>query len=192
MAPNRPIATAIGQTEEDLAVQQAYLALARRLRHLERRIYGFWPVPGTSGLGEVPLHLGRALASLGIRVGLVEPRNRWRNGLAHDKLSVSVLGEAMDVLAPGCAGTPNVGAIVEETLTFARGRYACILLDLSGLELVDVLEVALVPEVSIVLFVAQGQIGEFALARIRRRLPAERVLGAVLMDEESRDHLTVA
>jgi hypothetical protein len=70
-------------------------------------------------------------------------------------------------------------------LDLVRDRYSCILLDLSGLDLADAHEVALVPGVGIVLFVAEGEIGEFALAKIRRRFPADRLLGAVLVNGKS-------
>ena len=75
----------------------------------------------------------------------------------------------------------SLSATIEQTLALVRGRYACILLDLSGLDIAGAHEVALVPGLGIVLFVAEGRTGEFALAKIRRRLPADRVIGAVLV-----------
>jgi len=37
-----------------------------------------------------------------------------------------------------------------------------------------------------VFLVAQGEINQFALARLRRRIPTERLLGAVLVESRPR------
>jgi hypothetical protein len=84
----------------------------------------------------------------------------------------------MDSIIPVWA--QDLGSTFDLTLAYVGDRYSCILLDLAGLDIGGVQEVALVPGVGIVLFVAKGRIGEFALAKIRRRLPAERLIGAVL------------
>jgi hypothetical protein len=173
--------------QSDLSIQQACLVLARTLMQLHRPVYALWPVPECPGLGQVPLRLGKALAAFAINVGLVEPRDRWRSGLTtEDRVSVLAASDAVDSLVPVGTTKSSVVAVIEETLAFARGRYSCTLLDLSGLDLVAAHEVALIPEVATLLFVARGQIGEFALARIRRRFPAERLLGAVFMDVQVR------
>jgi hypothetical protein len=179
MTPTQTAAASATQSEEETAAQQAYLILARRLRGLGQPICGLWPVCENMGFEDVPRHLGRAVASLGISVGLVAPRERWRADLPQTQLFISAIGEAIDSLTPVWAR--SLSATIEQTLALVRGRYACILLDLSGLDIAGAHEVALVPGLGIVLFVAEGRTGEFALAKIRRRLPADRVIGAVLV-----------
>jgi len=183
MTPTQTAAASTAQSEEEVATQQAYLILARRLRALNQPICGLWPVSENMGLEDVARHLGTALASLGSRVGLVAPREHWRDDLPQTQLFISAIGDALDSLTPVWA--QSLGTTIEQTLALVRDRYACILLDLSGLDLAGAREVALVPGVGIVLFVAEGQIGEFALAKIRRRFPADRLIGAVLVNGKS-------
>ena len=99
--------------------------------------------------------------------------------------SIATESDGLDLLTPVRTDRANDSVILDGTLAFARGRYACILLDLSGFNLTEAREVAAVPSVSIVLFVAQGQCSEFALAKARRRFPAGRLLGGILMEVAS-------
>jgi hypothetical protein len=172
--------------DENVAAEQAYLTLARRLRQLGKPILGLWPVPVSLVFDELPRQLARALASLGVAVGLVAPRARWCDDPASGRLRVESLGESVDSLTPVWSGRPNPAAVIEQTLALVRDRYACVLLDLAGLDVADAHEVALVPGVAIVFLVAQGQINQFALARLRRRIPTERLLGAVLVESRPR------
>ena len=172
--------------EENLAAEQSYLTLARRLCQLAQPILGLWPVPVTMVFGELPRHLAKALASLGVAVGLVAPQARWCDDASRGQLLVSSLGESVDSLRPVWSGKSPPAAAIEQTLTLIRDRYACVLLDLAGMDVPDAHEVALVPGVAIMFLVAQGQINQFALARLRRRIPAERLLGAVLVEPQRR------
>jgi hypothetical protein len=174
------------RSEEDLAAEQSYLALARRLRQLGQPILGLWPVPVSMVFDEVPRRLAEALASLGVAVGLVAPRSRWGDDPARGQLRVERLCESVDSLTPVWSGKPPLAAVVEQTLALIRGRYACVLLDLAGMEAADTHEVALLPGVAIMFLVAQGEINQFALGRLRRRIPAERLLGAVLVETQQR------
>ena len=183
MTPAQTAAASAAPSEEEVATQQAYLILARRLRGLGQPIYGLWPVSKNMGFEDVPTRLGKAMASLGISVGLIAPREHWREDLPQTQLFISTIGDALDSLTPVWAR--SLGATIEQTLALVRDRYACILLDLSGLDLAGAHEVALVPGVGIVLFVAEGRTGEFALAKMRRRLPADRLIGAVLVNGKS-------
>jgi hypothetical protein len=183
MTPTQTAAASVAQSDEEVATQQAYLILARRLRDLGQPICGLWPVSENMGFEDVPTRLGKALASLGISVGLMAPRELWREDLPQTQLFMSAISEALDSLTPVWA--QSLGATIEQTLALVRDRYACILLDLSGLDLAGAHEVALVPDVGIVLFVAEGRTGEFALAKIRRRLEADRLVGAVLVNGKS-------
>jgi hypothetical protein len=192
MLPKNPMAATATPTEADVAVQQTHLVLARRLRQLNRPILGLLPFPAELRLENVPRCLGKALASLGVRVALVEPRERWRAGPTQAPLRVTAVDEAMDLLVPEWTERSNVCIVLEETLTVARDRYGCILLDLSGLDPVAAQEVAAIPDVGIVLFVARGKSSEFALVKARRRLSAKHLLGAVLMDVESSASAPVA
>jgi hypothetical protein len=106
----------------------------------------------------------------------------WRDHTARSQLSITTLGEGVDALVPARERTMSLGTAIEQTLALVRDRYGCLLLDLSGLDALGAQEVALVPGVGIVLLVARGRIGEYALAKLRRRLPAERLMGAVLVD----------
>ena len=182
MAPNQPKATVAALPEVDVATQQAYLSLARRLRWLNQRICGLWPVPAGMEFNDAPRHLARAMASLGATVGLVEPPARLRKDASQTELFIAAAGEGIDSLTPVSARTSSPAGVIEQTLALVRDRYACILLDLSGLEIVDAHELALIPGVGIVLFIAVGKMNEFALAKMRRRLPPGRVIGAVLVD----------
>jgi hypothetical protein len=183
MTPTQTAAASVAQSDEEVATQQAYLILARRLRQLSQPIIGLWPVHENVGFEDVPKRLGRALACLGTSVGLVAPRELWREDLPQTQLFISAIGEALDSLTPVWA--QSLGVTIEQTLALVRDRYAFILLDLSGLDLAGAHEVGLVPGVGIVLFVAEGRTGEFALAKIRRRFAADRLMGAVLVTGKS-------
>jgi hypothetical protein len=174
------------RAEEDVATQQSYLALARHLRQLGQPILGLWPVPVPTVFDEVPRYLAAALACLGDTIGVVAPRERWSNDASQGQLLVSSLGDSVDLLTPVWSRRPNPAAAIEQTLTLARDRYGLLLLDLAGLDATDAHEVALIPEVGILFLVAQGRMTEFALARLRRRMPAERLVGAVLVDAPPR------
>jgi hypothetical protein len=182
MGPPQATADATASSEEEVAARHAYLSLARHIRQQNQPICGLWPLGVNKGFEEVPRCLAMALVSLGISVGLVAPSECWRDGTSQARLSISALGEGIDLLTPEWKQRRNVAAAIEQTLEQVRDHYRCILLDLSGLDTVAVREVALLPGLAIVLFAGAGQIGEFALAKIRRRFPAERLMGAVLVD----------
>jgi hypothetical protein len=192
MARNQPAATATALPEEDLPTKQAYLKLARCLRRLGQPICGLWPVSSDTEFEEVPRNLANALASLGVTVAVVVRPALWRDDPARNQLSAAAVGEGVDALVPVRERTVGLGTVIEQTLALACERYQCILLDLSGLDAIGAQEVALVPGVGIVLFVPSGRISEHALARLRRRLPTERVLGAVLLDVERKKGVAVA
>jgi Mrp family chromosome partitioning ATPase len=130
----------------------------------------------------VYVRLAKALASLGLHVGVMAP-DQWCNEPPTNQPSTTVLSEGVESIRPTSARS-NVSATLERTLGQVRERYDCILLDLSGLDMLALKEVALVPEVGIVFFVVPGKLTEFALSRLRRQLPQERLLGAVFVDEE--------
>jgi hypothetical protein len=180
MTPTQTAAAEATQSDEDVPTQQAYLMLARRLWGLGQPICGLWPISENMEFEDVPTQLGKALASMGISVGLIAPRKHWNEDLPQTQLFISAIGDAIDSLTPVWA--KSLSATIEQTLALVRDRYACILLDLSGLDLADAHEVALVPGLGIVLFVTEGRTGEFALAKIQRRLPADHLVGAVLLD----------
>jgi hypothetical protein len=192
MAGSLPTAETATQTEADVAFSHAYLGLARTLRKLDPTILALWPVLRDFGLGLAPTHLGRAFAALGDLTALLASRERWPTGSLGDRVSVSAVGEAIDLIVPAVPETATTAAVIEEALAFARNRYDRVLLDLSGLDLVEAHEVSLISAVGIVLFVPRGRISEFALAKLRRRLPADRLLGASLMDAKPHGTLTVA
>jgi hypothetical protein len=185
MVPNQP-ADETTRFEEDLVVEQSYLTVARRLRQLGQPILGLWPVPVAMAFDELPRHLAKALASLGFAVGLVAPPACWCDDVSEGQLRVSSLGESVDSLTPVWPGGPAPAAAIEQTLALIHDRYACVLLDLAGMDVADAHEVALLPGVAIVFLVAQGRINQFALGRLRRRIPAERLLGAVLVESQRR------
>jgi hypothetical protein len=133
-------------------------------------------------LGDASMRLGRAMAALGVRVALVDAPARWDEAPSGAPPLVSSLGENVDRITPTRAPRSSRGNIIEQTLSSIRGQYSCVLCDLSGLELIEAREVSFLPEMSLVLFVARGKIGEFALTRLRRKLPERHLMGAVLMD----------
>jgi len=179
-----PLAPSEERSDEVLA-QQAYLLLARRIRALDRPVCGLWPVRPASTFQEVSIDLARALASLGSSTGIIVRQQNWKDALPDSKPSIEVLSEGVDSITP-VRSRSGVSATLERVLADVRDRYSYVLLDLSGLDIVSVKEVALLPEVGIILLVAPGSISEFALARLRRRLPSERLLGAVLVDQRMR------
>jgi hypothetical protein len=184
MGPNQPTAAVTPRPGEDVASQQAYLTVARRLRQLNQPICGLWPVDTQVGFEDVPRRLASALASLGTTAAIVDRPARWQNVASQTSLLASALGEGVDLLTPVWTRTPDLGTAVEQILTFIDGRYECVLLDLTGLDLVGAHDVGIVPGVAIVLLVARGRISESSLAKIRRRLPPHGVLGVVLVDVE--------
>lgn len=164
--------------------QHAYLSLARRLRKLGHPILGLWPVSVSDPFPKVCQHLAVALASLGGTVGLLVPREKWAAGTAQGQLLVSNLADAVDSLTPAQPGRLSPGTVVEQILGLVRERYSVLLLDLAGVDLPDVHEIALLPGVGILFLVAQGETNELLLARLRRRIPAERLIGAVLVEPQ--------
>lgn len=182
MAATQPTAGETVGHPDEVTAQHAYLALARQLRPLRVAILGLWPISMKTEFAEVPVRLAKALASLGLHVGLMVP-GQWRNESSANQPATTVLSDGVESIRP-TAVRSNVSATLERTLGQVRERYDCILLDLSGLDALALKEVALVPEVGIVFFMPPGKLTEFALARLRRQLPPERLLGAVLVDEQ--------
>lgn len=180
-------ATTTDWADESPTSQHAYLRLARRLLKLGHPIFGLWPVPLSTPSTPVCRHLGLTLASLGERVGVLAPRDKWTGGAAQGQLLVSSLADAVDSLTPAAQGRLSPGMVVEQILGLVRERYTVFLLDLAGMELPDMQEVASLPGVGILFLVAQARTNELSLARLRRRLPPERLAGAVLVEPRPRD-----
>ena len=182
MSAKRPSSDAKAQPDDGLAVQRAYLGVARHLARFDRSAYGLWPVPAETPLEGPARHLAAALATRGLGVGLVAPRAGWRKGVSPNDpfLSRSPAGDDIDLLTPAWPPGANPHVVIERTLALARDRYRCVLLDLSGLDILGVDQSAVVPGLDLVLFVAAGRTNEFTLARVRRRLPPERITGVVL------------
>ncbi len=180
-------ATTTDWANESPTSQHAYLRLARRLLKLGHPILGLWPVPLSTPSTQVCRHLGVTLASLGERVGVLVPREEWTGGTAQGQLLVSSLADSVDSLTPAAQGRLSPGSVVEQILGLVRERYTVLLLDLAGIELLDMHEIALLPGVGILFLVAQARTNEFALARLRRRLPPERLVGAVLVEPQPRN-----
>jgi hypothetical protein len=145
---------------------------------------GLWPVPQEIGLGEASVSLGRALASLGVSTAVIVPRMQWGEDSSGRAPAIRALGDGVDSLTPSWADRTSYANVVERTLELTQGRYGCILCDMSGLSRIEAHEVALLPGMGIVMFVARGRISEFALARYQREISQERLMGAVLMDED--------
>ena len=180
----KPSTDASRQAHDQVAAQQSYLAVAHHLVHVDRSTCGLWPVPADMGLAEPSRKLAAALAALGFKVGLMAPRARWREDASPSEplLSISPADDGFDVLTPAWLRGADAGAVIERTLALVRDSYARVLLDLSGLDILGLDQSAIVPGLDLVLFVAAGRTNEFALARMRRRLPPERILGVVLVD----------
>jgi len=172
--------------EEEIADEQAYLTVARRLRHAGRPIIGLWPVPLSATFDDLPRRLAVALASWGVTVGLVAPRECWHRNTSPEQLLVANLDESVDFLTPGCAGVRTPSIAVEQALALVRHRYASILVDFSGLEEPEAREMSLLPGLAVLFLVAQGRVSEFALTRLRRQIPAERLAGALLVTSTRR------
>jgi hypothetical protein len=179
-----PSTDASAQPHDEVAAQQAYLAVAHHLAQLDRPACGLWPVPTDMGLEGPARQLAAALAALGVKVGLVAPRALWRTDVSPSELplSVSPADDGFDVLTPGWPRGLDPGTVIEQALALVRDRYARVLLDLSGLDILGLDQSAIVPGLDVVLFVAAGRTNEFTLARMRRRLPPERIQGVVLVD----------
>jgi len=114
-------------------------------------------------------------------MGIIVPERDWQDGSADSQPIIKALSDGVDSITP-IRLRFGVSPTLERVLAAVRGRYSQVLLDLSGLDIVRVTEVALLPEVKIVLLMTPGSTNEFALARLRRRLPPERLLGAVFVD----------
>ena len=167
---------------DEVLAEQAYLLLARRIMTLGRPVCGLWPIRPASPFQDVSIDLATALASLGSSTGIIVRQQNWQDALPDSQPSIKVLSEGVDSITP-VRSRSGVIPTLERVLAAVRDRYSHVLLDLSGLDIVSVKEVALLPEVGIILLVAPGRISEFALARLRRRLPSERLLGAVLVNQ---------
>jgi hypothetical protein len=182
-----PLPTSEDQSDE-VSAEQAYLLLARRIRKLGRPVCGLWPVRGVGSIRaasvspNMSIDLARALASLGSTTGIIVRQQSWQDALPDSQPDIAPLGDGVDSITP-VRSRAGVSPTLEQTLPALRARYEYVLLDLSGLDIVAVTEVALLPEVGIVLLVPRGTTTEFALAKLCRRLPSERLLGAVLVDQ---------
>lgn len=176
--------------EEEVAMQLSYLAVARSLRRLGPRVLGLWPVPTSMSFGEVPRRLATALASLGGTIGVTVPRACWSADGEQGYLRASPLADAVDSLTPSWGNGMNPAVAFEQALSEVHDRYELLLLDLAGLDASEAHEIALLPGVSILFLVAQGRINEFALARLRRRMPPDRLAGAVLVDVRPGGHVS--
>lgn len=182
--PSAPTAADTASCLEDVSTQLAYLALARRLRQAHTPVIGLWPVSPETEFADVPILLAKAMASLSLQVGLLKP-DHWRHQAPTANGPITtMLSEGVESIRPS-APPSNVSAGVEQTLAEVQGRYDRVLLDLSGLDVVAVKEVAMMPEVGTVLFLVSGELNEFGLARLQRQLPQDRLLGAVFVDQES-------
>lgn len=166
----------------EVLVEQAYLLLARRLRTLGRPVCGLWPIRPASPFQDVSIHLARALASLGSSTGIIVRQQNWQDGSPDSQPSIEVVSDDVDSITPVRSRT-GVSPTLERVLAAVRDRYSYVLLDLAGLDIVSVTEVALLPEMGIILLVAPGTTSEFTLAKLRRPLPSERLLGVVLVDQ---------
>jgi hypothetical protein len=169
------------ERSNDVPREQAYLQLARRIKKLARPVCGLWPIRSDTSFPNISLDLAKALASLGDATGIVVPQRDWQDGSVESKPFIKVLTDEIQSITPifSCSGA---SLPLERALAAIRGRYSQVLLDLSGLDIVSVTEVAHLPEVGIVLLVGSGSTNEFTLAKLRRRLPPDRLLGAVLVD----------
>jgi hypothetical protein len=194
MEENQPRTAGPEPPEGEVTAKHAYLAVARRLVQLKRPICGLWPVPADMGLEAPSLQLAAALTSLGFKVGLVEPQARWGEDVSQSEpaLCLSHAGDGIDVFTPAGTRGADPGTVIERTLALVRESYDRVLFDLSGLDLLGVHRSALVPGLDVVLFVATGRTHEFALARMRRRLPPERILGVVLVDRARANQLVLS
>ena len=184
MATKRPSADDRPQPDDGVVVQQAYVAVARRLLQLDRSACGLWPVPADMDLEGPARHLAAGLAALGHSVGLVAPRALWRQDVSPSERPLSLFpsGDGFDVLTPAWLRGADAGAVIERTLALTQDRYGRVLFDLLGLDILGVDQSAIVPGLDVVLLVASDRTNEFALARVKRRLPPERILGVVLVD----------
>ena len=173
------------ERSDEVLAGQAYLLLARRIKTLGRPVCGLWPIRPASTFPEVSIRLARALASLGNSTGVIVRQQNWQDGLPDSQPSIKVISDGVDSITP-VRSRSGVSPTLERALAAVRDRYSYVLLDLSGLDIVSVTEVALLPEVGIILLVTPGSVSEFALAKLRRRLPSDRLLGAVLVDQKPR------
>jgi hypothetical protein len=173
------------ERSDEVTAQHAYLLLARRIKTLSCPVCGLWPIRPDFTFQDISIDLARALSSLGSSTGIIVRQQSWQDTLPDSQYSVEVLSDGVDAITP-VRSRSGVSAALERTLADVRDRYSFVLLDLAGLDIVSVKEVALLPEVGIILFVAPGTINEFALARLRRRLPSDRLLGAVFVEQKAR------
>jgi hypothetical protein len=181
MTPPHPVAADTASRPESVATQHAYLALARRLLRAPVSVLGLWPVCAETELADAPIRLAKTMSSLGYRVGLLTPE-RWSHTQAADEPLITELSEGVVDIRPSTP-TSNLSATLEKILPKIRGSYDRIVLDLSGLDVVAMKEVSLVPEVGIAFFVLPGRITEYALARLQRQLPSERLLGVAFVEQ---------
>jgi len=179
-----PLAPSEERSDEALA-QQAYLLLARRIEKLGRPVCGLWPINPASTFQDVSIDLAMALSSLGNSTGIIVRQQDWQDAVPDSQLLIKSVSDGVDTITP-VRSRFGVSPTLERVLSAMRERYSHVLLDLSGMDIVSAKEVAFLPEVGIILLVAPGSTSEFALARLRRRLPSDRLLGAVLVDQKTR------
>lgn len=182
MSPSLSDAAASFHAKDEIVHEHAYLLLARNLWRHQKPLMGLWPVPLGVGLADAPASLGRALASLGMNTGVIAPPAQWEVTSSERAPTIHGLGDGIDSITPSWAERTSYGNVVERTLDYTRGRYRCVLCDLSGLSRVEAHEVASLPNMGIVMFVARGRVSEFELARYGREIAPGRLMGAVLMD----------
>lgn len=176
---------------DEIEAEHAFLRLARQIRKLNCPICGLWTVRGFWSVRasaipkQVLVDVAKALASLGDCAGIVVRQEDWQDGSPDQMPPVEMVADGVELMRP-IQVRAGVGATLERVLPIARERYSQVLLDLTGLDVVGLTEIALLPGVGIVLLMAPGSTSDLALAKLRRRLPSERLLGAVLVEPEAR------
>jgi hypothetical protein len=174
------------QSDEVLAAQ-AYLLLARQIKNLACSVCGLWPVRPPATFQDVAVGLAKSLASLGSTTGIIVRQEDWRDESPDSQPAVRVVSDGVEAITP-VRSSAGVSPTLEQTLAAVRDHYACVLLDLSGLDIATVAEVAHLPDMGIILLVTPGTISEFALTRLRSRFSPERLMGAVLVDTKPSQH----
>jgi hypothetical protein len=175
-----------------MQASHAFLRLARQIKKLECPICGLWPIRGFWSIGasaisqNLPVDLAKALASLGDSTGIIVRQQDWQDGPPELKPSIEVVSDGVDSIRP-IQVRASAAATLERALATAHDRYSQVLLDLSGLDIVSLTEVVLLPDVGILLLMAPGATSDLALAKLRRRLPSERLLGVVFVEPEPRE-----
>jgi hypothetical protein len=178
--------------EEFPEVRAECIRVARRLRHLGRKIVGLLPSGDDVAVPPIGVQLGLALAEVsGATVAFVDANLRWpaisqlaggeRRGEDESAFATRWLRGSLALLTPprrgaAGAGVPQLARVIQQSYEL----FAHLLVDLTGFEKLGEHLAAIEMCDGVMLIARAGDTTEGALLRLGQELPSAQMLGVLL------------